>query len=209
MQTRRLRARWSRWVAAAAAAMALSSGAAHACDCGVRPSPREAFEEATVVFEGRSITELREWNGTVRFQVLRAWKGEVGPEITLASGSDGSLMTDTFNPCDFFPRRGETYVVYARMRRNEMLAVPACGRTRRLDTEAAEDVAELGDIPKRALPPLPEPLQRPQPEAPRKASCGCEAAGAGGGAWPLAACLAALALVARGRRRARETGMLR
>lgn len=80
----------------------------------------------------------------VEFQVERWWKGEATSEIFLVTGntrnSDG---TGSSSGCDYSFKEGESYLVYAYGKEDE-LRTSSCARTKLL-TNAEEDLRILGE----------------------------------------------------------------
>ena len=116
---------------------------AYACKCVVPGSPSEEMAKFAMVFQGRviSVHELDRGDATqadggelsVEFGVETVWKGNVGRSINLTTQRDTAA-------CGIAFVEGDTYVVYA----GDESDVHRCSRTGPL-SEAAEDLAELGD----------------------------------------------------------------
>ncbi|WP_340021647.1 hypothetical protein MHI24_21960 [Paenibacillus sp. FSL K6-1096] len=127
----------------------------YACSCVVPPSPLEAMEKSTAVFQGTVISmekssKLMQSSGDpvyVTFQTGAHWKGQVGERVTVstAQGSES---------CGFEFTKGERYLVYARggaegadgtkeAEGKAKLTVSLCSRTA-LYSNAQEDLNELG-----------------------------------------------------------------
>ena len=80
----------------------------------------------------------------VAFKVEQWWKGEVVPEIILATEqTKNSEGTGTGGSCDYNFKVDESYLVYAYGKKNE-LRTSSCSRTMPLD-KAGEDLNVLGE----------------------------------------------------------------
>lgn len=148
----------------------LSATEVFACGCGsmsnenMRDAVQYASKQSTMVFAGKVVgfeyckgipnqyMESREIETgkhvdyetkTVKFQVERWWKGKATTEVFLVTDEtknpDG---TGTGSSCDYHFKEGETYLVYAYGKENE-LRTHACTRTRLLNK--TEDVKILGE----------------------------------------------------------------
>lgn len=120
-----------------------------ACQCGKKPSTREATATSDVVFAG-TVTSLRPLlarvsespavdrrpNQDVEFKVLRAWQG---------IGSSDFKIKLAQNSCTFSFTSGQTYLVFARRENPESpeFFVSICTPTKLLSTAQA-DLKELG-----------------------------------------------------------------
>jgi hypothetical protein len=135
---------------------------AEACSCGsgdpdLSKELRDARATAHTIFHGRVVAVTRSggllgWLGLgskeARFEVLESFKGSVGPELVLPSGSaDGPCTTP------FAPER--EYLVYASLYDGK-LESSLCSRTRQVDRN---DI-ELDWLRTGTLPPVPVALQR-------------------------------------------------
>jgi hypothetical protein len=148
----------------------LSATNIFACRCfslpneNVNDAVKYAAEQATMVFAGKVVgfeyrkgipnqyMESREKDSgkhidyetlVVNFQVERRWKGEATTEVFLITdetkNADG---TGTGSSCDYHFKEGESYLVYAYGKENE-LRTHACTRTRLLNK--TEDLKILGE----------------------------------------------------------------
>jgi hypothetical protein len=138
-----------------------------ACSCGSLPDEsvndavKNAIKQSTAIFAGKFVgyeyhKGIRQRypaysNGNIDyetrvaiFQVERGWKGETISKMFLATESmkyaDG---TEDHSSCDISFREGETYLIYAYGKENELRA-NYCSRTRLL-TKAEEDLKILGE----------------------------------------------------------------
>jgi hypothetical protein len=109
----------------------------------VPPPPAVAAERADAVFEGRVEAVAvdaasAESFGFVRYdlEVLRAWKGELGPTAQLTTRASGAACGRAFTV-------GKVYIFYAGKREDGELTDNLCSRTR-LTSTADEDLAVLG-----------------------------------------------------------------
>jgi MYXO-CTERM domain-containing protein len=105
--------------------------------------PAVAAERADAVFEARVEAVAldaasAETFGFVRYdlEVLRAWKGEVGPTAQLTTRNSGAA-------CGRALTVGKVYIFYAGKREDGELIDSSCSRTR-LSSTADEDLAVLG-----------------------------------------------------------------
>jgi len=115
--------------------------AAQACRCKRPPEPKQALEQASVVFAGKVI-EIKQVNrqNHVTFEVLKIWKGEIGKKVTVATSISSAA-------CGYsFTKQGDgTYMVYCNhSKKTKQIWTNICTRTRTL-ANAAKDVKELGD----------------------------------------------------------------
>ncbi len=148
------------------------------------PPPLAAADEADVVFEGRPGAPTTEgMRLRTSFEVLRTFKGEVGPRVELVTMASSAACGRSYVP-------GETYLVYASAG-NGGLGDNLCSRTRR-SSEATVDFAALGsgltptemptdaDVPN-LEPPRIEPTGpaalEPPANAPHARSCAVSVAG--------------------------------
>lgn len=87
----------------------------YACSCAVPPSPFEAMEKSTAVFEGTVVSvkkssKLVQSSGDpmyVTFQTGAHWNGEVGDQVTVSTAQSSAS-------CGFEFKEGGRYLVYAR-----------------------------------------------------------------------------------------------
>jgi hypothetical protein len=117
----------------------LHADAALACTCeeyGIKSYGKlisyEYHRRSAAVFSGEVI-ELG--NSRVRLKVEKVWKGGVGKEVALPHGGSS---------CYFGFKPGESYLVYAHLRR-EVLGTDVCTQTKRL-AEAEKDVPILDKL---------------------------------------------------------------
>ena len=192
-----------------AAAIQLYSATAQACKC-LQQSPAEAYEQAVSVFEGHVIAVAQVPQATpehgmprlsVRFSVVRRWKGMEQEQVVLTTATDGAA-------CGYpFAADGD-YLVYASSDEHGLTA-SLCSRTRPV-AEADEDVRVLGMGVTPVEPRLPkaeqDALQKPKADEPPArggcASCAVRTAPHKARAWALASCGLALVLAFRRRRSA-------
>lgn len=110
----------------------------------VPPPPSVAAERADAVFEARveavaaDASAPDSFMGLVRYdlEVLRVWKGELGPTVQLSTRASGAA-------CGRSLVVGKVYVLYASKREDGELTDSMCSRTR-LASTADEDLAALG-----------------------------------------------------------------
>ncbi|XID95653.1 hypothetical protein ACF3MZ_14520 [Paenibacillaceae bacterium WGS1546] len=118
---------------------------AYACSCAAPPSVKEELNRKTAVFEGKAVDVIVPNKETidstvdrveVRFEVSRAWKGQVDANETVytAIGSESCGYTDF--------EAGRTYLVSA-YGSPERLETGMCELTKPVDQASAE-LAELG-----------------------------------------------------------------
>jgi hypothetical protein len=108
------------------------------------PPPAVAAERAEAVFEARVEAVAADANapdtfiGLVRYdlEVLRVWKGELGPSAQLSTRASGAA-------CGLSLTIGKVYIIYASKRDDGELTGGLCSRTR-LASTADEDLAVLG-----------------------------------------------------------------
>ncbi|WP_341346770.1 hypothetical protein [Paenibacillus sp. FSL H3-0469] len=122
----------------------------YACSCAVFPSPLEALEKSTAVFEGTVVSMKEEFKLVqssadpvqVTFQVGARWKGDMGEQVTVSTAQSGAS-------CGFQFTKGERYIVYAGEEKagdgggTAKLTVSFCSRTA-FFSGAEEDLNELG-----------------------------------------------------------------
>jgi hypothetical protein len=141
----------------------LSAINSFACSCdpsdeSVNDAVKNAIKQSTVVFVGKFVgyeyrkgiprrytKEPIEYETRVLiFQVERGWKGETTSKMFLATdrirNADG---TGSGSSCDYDFEKGETYLIYAYGKENE-LRTDYCTRTELL-TKAEEDLKILGE----------------------------------------------------------------
>jgi hypothetical protein len=142
----------------------LLPSAARACSCLPKPPPAEALERAAVVFEGRTFAHERfdtgPGPGRIRFsfEVIRHFKGDPGPKVTVETAGHSAACGRSF-------RQGVPYLVYAR-ERNGQLIDNLCSRTR-LSSEASEDFEVLGEGESHGHRSSPGEADQPPREPPR------------------------------------------
>lgn len=107
------------------------------------PAPTVAVERAEAVFEARventtADTASTQGLGQVRYdlEVLRQWKGELGPAVQLSSRASSAA-------CGRHLTVGKVYLIYASRQEDGTLTDHQCSRTR-LASTADEDLAVLG-----------------------------------------------------------------
>jgi hypothetical protein len=125
---------------------------AQACVCASsekQPSHAEAvravqgqFSDALAVFVGEPVGGN---TLTVRFRVQSVWKGELGTEVTMATGaeptSDGLIQISS---CDYHFRQGQAYLVFAFGKTLETMKAHACTFTSALQyTEVPKTLDEI------------------------------------------------------------------
>src|SRR6185369_8419633 len=129
------------------------AGAGNACSCGRELPPCEAFSGASAVFVGRVLdaaqqNEIKNDDGTrsiydvgaIRFEVKESFLGVTRNSVVIHSGTGGG-------DCGYWFKRGETYLVYAYGKPDE-LSTGICTRTRPV-AKAEEDLAFLRNLPKK------------------------------------------------------------
>jgi hypothetical protein len=88
---------------------------------------------------------------TVRFKVRSVWKGQVGPELYLASGAelapDGAIVSST---CNFSFQLGEEYIVFAHGPTYSRMQAHSCTLT--TTVSQSRSLATLDRIARRQLP---------------------------------------------------------
>jgi hypothetical protein len=181
-------------LALAIGAFELWPRAVAACSCLPPPSPLEAAQAATAVFEGKvsgRTDEAAEGEyglsyAHYEFEVVRQWRGTPAERLVVRTASSSAA-------CGRELTIGETYLVYAR-EIEDRLSDNACSRTRPI-ADAAEDLAALeGDVADDGVqrePPRIEPIAAQAPPAPAPSARGCDGA-AGAGAWGALMWLASL-----------------
>jgi hypothetical protein len=161
---------------------------AQACSCVGAPSPQEAADAATAVFEGKvlGMTEDKPEGSyfpyhVYEFEVARHWKGQELERQKVRTMSNSAACGRSFTV-------GETYLVYARESEGQ-LSDNLCSRTRPI-AEADEDIAFLGGAGNEPEPPPapaePEPprIDDAAPPAPEPSPRGCSV-GDPVSLWPL------------------------
>jgi hypothetical protein len=116
----------------------------HACSCSLPLPPAAAAERADAVFEARveavaaDASSPDSFVGLVRYdlEVLRVWKGELGPVAQVSTRASGVA-------CGRSLTIGKVYILYASKREDGELTDTMCSRTRLVST-ADEDLAVLG-----------------------------------------------------------------
>lgn len=195
---------WLSIVVGCALAAVIVPRAAAACDCMPPPPPGIALAKAPSVFAGRVVASDAPLGGTIRLQVFRAWKGaRAGEEVVIerASGVTGG--------CDYTFDAGTTHLVYTYARADGKLDVIAghCGRSRVVD-EATDNLDALVGAKGASAdaPSAPSATTTPAAPPPVTTARGCGGCGVGAGSRDGAAAmaLAACAIVARRRSRARR-----
>lgn len=127
---------------------------AQACSCAGLETPTDAAAKARVVFEGLVTRNEAQPTGQalVTFQVVRAFRGQVGETVQLRVESPAD------SPCAPHFTAEEGYLVYANGE-SGALTVGPCTRTRPI-SQADKDLQELGPgaIPIDATQPVPEAM---------------------------------------------------
>jgi hypothetical protein len=104
----------------------MAASRARACSCSAPPAPMDALASATAVFEGYVLDVSVDSQGlrrTVRFQVLRAWKGVHADTIVqVVTGTQSSL-------CGVDVAAHTSVLVYA-AGSADALTMALCSRTR-------------------------------------------------------------------------------
>lgn len=169
----------------------------------VQSTVQAAYDGSAAVFEGfvkevgepQSDTPDAGPRRKVRMQIVSAWKGAEGEEVTVFTAADSAMCGYTFQV-------ERSYLVYATSGAGG-LEVSLCSRTKPMG-EAGEDLAHLGmgatPVDPKANPP-PEP-KGTKAEPPARGGCaGCAIASRTGFSSGAALALVALVLAALGRRR--------
>lgn len=115
-----------------------------ACSCNVWMSSsltrmENAQQQAKVIFSGKVIKILKGDKSSlvrVKFKVDRVWKNELVQTIIIYTGRGGG-------DCGFDFQTGESYLVYAYVRKNNSLGASICTRTTEI-AYAEEDLKILG-----------------------------------------------------------------
>ena len=149
-------------VAQASPAAANQSGV---CTCK-SPTPQEALDSSTAVFEGRVVGHLDTMDGTVRttLEVTRTWRGPEAETLHLA--------TPTPDACDLELEVGTTYLVYA-AGPVDALRTDGCSGTKPIE-QARADLTLLGvgavafDVP---VVETGGDHDKPKPEPPARGGC--------------------------------------
>ncbi len=184
-------------------AAAIAPSRALACMC-VQSNVQAAYDGSAAVFEG-FVKEVGEPQSDapdagprrkVRLEVVSAWKGAEGEQVTVFTAADSAMCGYTFQV-------ERSYLVYA-ISGPGGLEVSLCSRTRPM-AEADEDLAHLGmgatPVDPNANPP-PEPKGTTTSEPPARGGCaGCAIAGSDARSGITALACMALVLATLGRRR--------
>ena len=124
------------------ATLLLSPRPAHACSCMMQ-GPKEAFDEAAAVFEGRVVAIKSEAEGAVGpadkrvlLRVVRAWKGIEAEQVQVTTADNSAMCGYHFEP-------EKSYLVYAHGNDEGGLRVSLCSRTKLIE-QADEDLSHLG-----------------------------------------------------------------
>ncbi len=136
------------YIMALAAVCLCSPRASLGCSCEMSGSALEELERRGAVFSGSVIEIIIEedeiW-GTVhlvKFDVIEAWKGVEGQEITVYTASNEAA-------CGYNFQMNKDYLVYANYNNKDtrlgIIGVGLCSRTKLL-TDAARDLSELGTV---------------------------------------------------------------
>jgi hypothetical protein len=126
----------------------IASSKAFACDCTAIQSVslagkvNKAWNESAAIFTGiveGIVRDEKNRQVTVKFKLIKSWKGELSPEFTVVTGwGDGD--------CGFGFDEGETYLVYATKsglyNANGQFVTNICSRTAAAKT-AQKDIALL------------------------------------------------------------------
>jgi hypothetical protein len=158
------------YVLTLALAVVLAPASALACKC-IMPTPEQAKEQASAVFEGRVTSVERVPSATeggigklrVTLSVVRTWKGLSAQEQAIVTTADSSAA------CGVELEKDQSYLVYA-VDNDRTLEVGACGRTRPM-SEASEDLAAFGA----GVTPVQIETRKDQPapnHAPKSGGCG-------------------------------------
>lgn len=173
---------------------------AHACSC-VPIDPRQAFERADAVFEGRVLEIERATDPTspirVTLAVVQHWKGIDTERAVLETSAGGTAA------CGVPFEVHTSWLVYA-AREGGALTASLCSRTSRIE-DAREDLAALGaGVVPVEVGPEDEVERRAPDEPPARGGCAsCSAAGMRSGHDGRSAWLLAFALLLVKRSRAR------
>ena len=127
----------AKYILAASALLLLSYDAAFACRCP-RGKPSPDLSKFGAVFAGKVLDEgdYRSPTREVKFRVERFWKGGLSGEV---------VMRSYRNSCDWYFKKGESYLVYAYTSADgRALRTHKCTRTGRL-ADSAEDLELLGE----------------------------------------------------------------
>ena len=125
-------------------ASVLTVQVAQACSCIPNPPPREAFEQASLVFAGRvlEIRDAREEEYPVALEVTllveRPFKGVFIETIRVRTSRDSAS-------CGFPFKRGERYLVYTHDSSDGIVRASLCSRTAMLE-DAREDLLAFDAI---------------------------------------------------------------
>jgi hypothetical protein len=111
------------------------------CDCNSLISLSDEISGAQSIFVGKVISAhpaAGSDEGTIRFQVISAWKGVTQSDYLM-------YWPGLWVACDPKPKVDEQWLVYAEPRQDGHPVMSPCGRTVLLSTEAArEDIVALG-----------------------------------------------------------------
>jgi hypothetical protein len=140
-------------VPCAVAVILIASDAASGCVCLLpagKPTPEQAraalvkdFNEAFAIFSGEVV---RLDNFKVKFKVDRVWKGVVGDEIVMSTGTkDNGDGTYRSSSCDYSFKSGEKYLVFAYGSSAEEMQAHRCTRTGLL-TREEETIKDLDEV---------------------------------------------------------------
>jgi hypothetical protein len=123
----------------------VSSPRLYGCSCA-SPSPREKFREATAVLIGEIVEvcvsdgEPKFFPWSVKFRILKQWKGKKTKETTLRISYDipgmcGDMPLDT----------GNRYLIYARSEAGVLVTHSDCGPNLRVE-HAADEIRQLNRV---------------------------------------------------------------